>query len=112
MEWSSIRPRCICRLIIAAVLLGMGPGEVLAAPDASRVQSQTRSAVVARKVNRVVPLSQAFSIDVGGGQKVQCGPSVCTCSGVNDCDALFTSTLCKAGTEKVDPDDNGQCDKR
>jgi hypothetical protein len=37
---------------------------------------------------------------------------VCTCSGVNDCDALFTSTLCKAGTEKVDPDDNGQCDKR
>lgn len=110
MQWSLTHLRSICWLIAAGVALCAGAGETLAAPDASQLKAKGGQ-VVARNVSRVVPLSQAFAIDLGGGNKVQCGPSVCTCSGVNDCDALFTSTLCKSGTEQVDPDDNGQCEK-
>jgi len=40
---------------------------------------------------------------------VQCGPTTCTCDGIDDCDALFTSTLCAPGTETTTEDDHGQC---
>ena len=42
---------------------------------------------------------------------VTCGPTVCTCSGDTDCDALFTSNKCKEGTEVVGEDDSGECKK-
>lgn len=44
--------------------------------------------------------------------EVTCGPTTCTCSGINDCDALFTSTLCVHGTESVTEDDQGECKKQ
>lgn len=40
---------------------------------------------------------------------VQCGPTTCTCVGIDDCDSLFSSTLCAPGTEQTTEDDHGQC---
>jgi len=53
----------------------------------------------------------AVSFLVPSVHAVTCGPTVCTCAGINDCDALFTSNKCKEGTELTDPDDNGECNK-
>lgn len=48
----------------------------------------------------------------GTTSAVQCGPTTCTCDGIDDCDALFTSTLCAPGTETTTEDDHGECTKQ
>lgn len=52
-----------------------------------------------------------FVGQTGGRTQVQCGPRTCTCSGIDDCDALFTSTLCAPDTASVTEDDRGECTK-
>lgn len=52
--------------------------------------------------------SQGFQA-AGTTSAVQCGPTTCTCDGIDDCDSLFTSTLCAPGTEQTTEDDHGQC---
>lgn len=48
----------------------------------------------------------------GTTSAAQCGPTTCTCDGIDDCDALFTSTLCAPGTETTTEDDHGECTKQ
>lgn len=48
----------------------------------------------------------------GPTSEAQCGPTTCTCDGIDDCDALFTSTLCAPGTETTTEDDHGECTKQ
>ncbi len=61
------------------------------------------------KLIKKKPVSSSFFAKRGQTLQVQCGPSTCTCKGINDCDALFTSSKCQDGSATVDPDDNGEC---
>ena len=56
-------------------------------------------------------LCSAFLFTTNSSFAVTCSTTHCTCSGDDDCDALFTSTKCKSGTAVVDDDDDGQCEK-
>lgn len=56
------------------------------------------------------PAIGGFKATPRGTAKVTCGPKTCTCKGDDDCDALFTSTKCKAGTATHDTrTSNGEC---
>lgn len=71
-----------------------------------RIPTQSIQRVPTRTTQPAAP--QVFQVP-DTTTAVQCGPTTCTCVGIDDCDALFTSTLCAPGTEQTTEDDHGQC---
>lgn len=96
-------------LLVSGLMIQPAPAQTT--PNASR-QTELAPPPDANPATRH-PLSPVDSFQgIVGTDEVTCGPTTCTCSGIDDCDALFTSTRCVPGTESVTEDDRGECKKQ
>ncbi|MEL6159883.1 MAG: hypothetical protein AAFR18_11740 [Cyanobacteria bacterium J06627_32] len=90
----------------------------LSAPPSAQAQTRTiqqRQVIEYQRPAQTTPRATTGPVQIqapGTTSEVQCGPTTCTCDGIDDCDALFTSTLCAPGTATTTEDDHGQCTKQ
>ncbi|MEL7143625.1 MAG: hypothetical protein AAFY33_10110 [Cyanobacteria bacterium J06643_4] len=100
--------------LIGLTTIGFSTPEIAIAQQHQRhtIQRTTQEIQLtpSRQTRPTTTLNPQFQIPIETTE-VQCGDTTCTCVGIDDCDALFTSTLCAPGTETTTDDDHGQCTK-